>query len=64
MSRQQMIDEAFQRRTAGGSTLHYFADPLDDNLIVPYGFHQSLTNRLEMLADRVTDLESKRHWWK
>ena len=63
---QQMIDDAFQRRIVGGSTLHYFADPLDDNLIVPYSYHLSLSNRIAALHDRLMLIENedKRTWWK
>ena len=61
---QAMINEAFQRRIAGGSNLHYFADPLDDNLIVPYSYHRSLMNRVAMIADRLPSVERRRPWWK
>ncbi len=56
---QAMIDEAFDRRIASGSTLHYFADPLDDNLIVPYRFHRSLANRITELRNEVIEFWDK-----
>lgn len=61
---QAMIDDAFRRRIAGGSNLHYFSDPLDDNLIVPYSYHRSLMNRVAMIADRLPSVERRRPWWK